>query len=278
MVSRPVISSLWIGDRLSYLEQLCLTSFLVHGHKVKLYAYDDIANVPKDVELADASSILPDQEVFYTKSRGSPAATADKFRYHLLEQTDEIWVDCDAYCVRPLPNTPYIFADERETVIANGVLRLPKNSPSLANLLEFCSTDYVRIPEDMAIPRRNETWVKFAADSRKEPVHIADAPWGAWGPRILSYYLNKNEEAQHAWPSAALYPVKGKDAMKLITRGGSNSLVMDLNCYSVHLFGSNLRMRLKNRPMFKNREPLPGSFVAERLSDHGIDPKSAPLL
>jgi len=31
-IVRPLIQSLWIGDRLSTMERLCITSFLEHGH------------------------------------------------------------------------------------------------------------------------------------------------------------------------------------------------------------------------------------------------------
>ena len=36
------IQMLWIGNQLSPIEQLCMKSFLYHGHQVDLFAYSDI--------------------------------------------------------------------------------------------------------------------------------------------------------------------------------------------------------------------------------------------
>ena len=95
------ISSLWIGGALSFLEQLCLRSFVDAGHAVRLYAYEPIPNVPDGVEIADARPVLS-QDGFLRHGRtGSPALHSDLFRYHLLAQCDRtIWADTDAYCVR----------------------------------------------------------------------------------------------------------------------------------------------------------------------------------
>ena len=43
----PEIASLWIGGKLSWLEQLCLKSFADQGHHITLYSYEPIPNVPK---------------------------------------------------------------------------------------------------------------------------------------------------------------------------------------------------------------------------------------
>lgn len=49
------IASLWIGDRLTWLEQLCLKSFADAGHHTTLYSYKKIENLPDGVHSADAS-------------------------------------------------------------------------------------------------------------------------------------------------------------------------------------------------------------------------------
>ena len=49
------IRSLWIGGALSRLERVCLTSFLRAGHKVYLYTYDEVLNIPEGVEVLEIS-------------------------------------------------------------------------------------------------------------------------------------------------------------------------------------------------------------------------------
>ena len=53
---------LWVEGPLSFLEQLCIVSFLDAGQHVRLYVYNDVPNVPKGVEVCDARDILPTEE------------------------------------------------------------------------------------------------------------------------------------------------------------------------------------------------------------------------
>jgi len=45
---RPV-ASLWIGEKLQYLNQLCLLSHVHQGHPTTLYCTDTVTNVPEGV-------------------------------------------------------------------------------------------------------------------------------------------------------------------------------------------------------------------------------------
>ena len=53
-----IIQSLWIGEELSVMEQLCLSSFVKNGHEVHLYTYEDVKN-----DFTLYSSILSDYGV-----------------------------------------------------------------------------------------------------------------------------------------------------------------------------------------------------------------------
>ena len=57
------IQMLWIGNQLSPIEQLCMKSFLYHGHQVDLFAYSDINGVPSDVTIRDASEIIEPSKI-----------------------------------------------------------------------------------------------------------------------------------------------------------------------------------------------------------------------
>ena len=73
-----VISSLWIGQ-LTPLEQLCIRSFVAHGHPYHLYTYDEIENVPPGVTIQDASQILPRSTIFRNR-RGKGKGSLAGFR------------------------------------------------------------------------------------------------------------------------------------------------------------------------------------------------------
>jgi hypothetical protein len=64
------LGSLWIGGNLSWLEQLCLKSFLDHGHEVTLYTYEGVTNAPEGTVVADARPMFPAT----TSSPTAPAA------------------------------------------------------------------------------------------------------------------------------------------------------------------------------------------------------------
>jgi len=84
MNTRPIIQSLWIGESLSNMEKLCISSFLKNGHPFHLYVYDEVKGVPEGTILKDASKILPPNMIFKYKDHDSYAAFANLFRYKLL--------------------------------------------------------------------------------------------------------------------------------------------------------------------------------------------------
>ena len=54
-LDRRPVASLWIGDKLHYLNQLCLKSHLLHGHPVTLYCTGKVDNAPEGVDIRPAS-------------------------------------------------------------------------------------------------------------------------------------------------------------------------------------------------------------------------------
>ena len=51
-MSSDIIQSLWIGDRLSVMERLCIQSFLDQGHQFHLYLYAPCDRVPAGATIA----------------------------------------------------------------------------------------------------------------------------------------------------------------------------------------------------------------------------------
>ncbi|MCA0272787.1 MAG: hypothetical protein LCH69_12080 [Proteobacteria bacterium] len=266
------IAALWIGGDLSYLEQLCLKSFLDAGHDLTLYSYEPIGNAPDGVDHADARDILP-QEGFLRHGRtGSPALHSDLFRYHLLKKCDRtIWADTDAYCVKRFSTeTGHFFAWESETGVNGGVLGLPKDSEALDRLLDFTSDEYA-IPVWYGDKYRKELEALKAAGN---PVHAGEMPWGVWGPHALTHFLKETGEIRHALPRAALYPFEYKDRKLLLRPGLDDSAYVTEETYSIHFYGRRMRSRLL---AVWDGVPRPRSVVGKLLRKHGIDPAAAPI-
>jgi len=137
------IQSLWVGDALTPMEQLSLSSFVAHGHGVDLYVYDDVANVPAGVTLRDAAGILPRSAIFRYSDSGSLAGFSNFFRYKLLMERGGWWVDTDVVCVKHFDfEGDYVFASELSqgaTVVTSCVIRAPAGSPAMEQAWRTCA-------------------------------------------------------------------------------------------------------------------------------------------
>ena len=269
-MTRPKIASLWIGPRLSYLEQLCLKSFADFGHSVDLYAYDEIENLPPGVTLRDASPILDGSDIARHTGSGSPAIHADAFRYHLLAQQDVIWVDADMLCTRPWDFAPApVFGWEKDgKVVCNAVLGLAPQSETLRELLDLVSDPYPIPP--WAKPEEKARLL--AAKAEGAPVHVSDLAWGVWGPAALTHYLIETGEIADARPQAAFYPVTFRDRRDFLKPGAELGVGDDT--LGVHLWNRRLSRRLVTA---EGGIPRAGSLLADALARHDIDLYAAPI-
>lgn len=267
------IGALWIGGRLSYLEQLCLKSFVDAGQAITLYTYEGVSNAPEGVEIADAARVLPQGGFLRHARTGSPALHSDLFRYHLLAQNDRmIWADTDAYCLRPF-TTPngHFYAWESEHGLNGGVLGLPRDSDTLGALLKFTADEF-------AIP----PWFSAAEQDRLRalrdagtPVHAAEQPWGVWGPAALTHFLKATGEVRHALPREALYPFHYRDRRHMLRPGVRMEDYVTPESYSIHFYGRRMRARLLSAE--PGAVPKPRSVIGQLLQRHGVDPAAAPL-
>lgn len=266
----PVIASLWIGDEVSWVEQVCLKSFVDHGHRVILYTYGPVGNIPEGIEIADATEILPGDEIIRHARTGSPAYHADKFRLRLMEQTDYVWVDTDAYCHQPflLPEHGHLhgYLGPRGSLINNGVLRLPKDSETLRQMVEFTSDDYPIPPWFREKDKKDLRTRKDAGD----PVHVSLLPWGVWGPNALTHFLGETGENRYSLPQEAIYPVPFENKAQFFRpakRGTIEAMITD-QTISVHLWGR----RFRRVATGQGGAPLVGSYASDICVRHGIDP------
>lgn len=266
------IAALWIGGDLSYLEQLCLKSFLDAGHHVRLYSYAPIGNAPEGVEHADANDILPQTGFLRHARTSSPALHSDLFRYHLLAKCDRtIWADTDAYCVKRFESaTGHFFGWESEKHVNGGVLGLPRDSAALAQLLDFTRDEYA-IPVWYGKKYRAEL---EAARDAGQPVHVGDQPWGVWGPHALTHFLGETGEIRHALPPVALYPFAFHERALMSRPGVEMEEFVTDQTYSIHFYGRRMRARLVERFEGVAR---PRSVIGRLLKKHGIDPALAPI-
>jgi Alpha 1,4-glycosyltransferase conserved region len=171
-----VFNSFWHGSSLSPLEWACLSSFIEHGHKFRLFSYEPIA-VPSGVSLVDASGIANKEELFLVN--GSVSAFSNLFRYKLCLKYGEWWVDTDVYCLKDdIPECSYAWASEDVDKINGAILKFPANDPLLFEISMAAS----------AIGNKTNTW-------------------GELGPYLLTQYLAPRKFERHFGKREDFYPI-----------------------------------------------------------------------
>lgn len=192
---------LWIGDRLSTMERLCVASFVAHGHELHLYAYGPLAGVPEGAQLRDAREIMPASSVYTYATgpgAGSPSAFSNEFRYKLLLERGGAWSDTDVVCLRPftfLETMPQVFSSERlrpgfgqASWQANpGLVKVPPGAPFSARCHEFASA-----------------------------ANRGALTWGTTGPRLVNRVIDELGLGEFVLPPHAICPVDWWDLTSIV--------------------------------------------------------------
>lgn len=238
----PVINAVWIGKELGPLSRCCLRSFVMRGHTVVLYTYDEIIDVPEDVIVKDAREILSEGKIVKHRKTGSYALFSDIFRYELLKQVDDsnIYVDCDVYCIKPLtiPDSGYLLGYEDDRQVNGAVLAIPSESPLLAYLLK-AAHDSKFIPPWYSNTKKIKLLVKKKLRLNKG---IEDMPWGVIGPTAITYYSKKIGIIDLIKPMDVFYPIHYEQVVGLLTdyRLDVSDLVTH-RTVCIHLYNEKLR-------------------------------------
>ncbi|SHE60701.1 hypothetical protein SAMN05444279_10511 [Ruegeria intermedia] len=262
------VATLWIGERFSFLEHLCLKSFADLDQKPIVYHYGDLKDIPGYVEARDAREVFDAPEIYRDPITRSVAVHADLFRLKLLQQTDQIWVDADAYAVKPFQTDQgYLFpaANRRRQRIMNGVLALPGDSPALAEMCAFA------FDSDLVPPWWPEEQQRAYLQIFGRSTYWS-LPIFSFGPPMLFHYLYPTPEHAKAVSRKSLYaiPLRHRSLWNEPDQGKLEFLDWQ-NQTSVHFYGSWFRK------IFKDRAINPGSLVDTLLRKHGIDPNDHPI-
>lgn len=262
----PTIVSFWHGP-LSWLEVLCITSFLRRGHKVAVYSYDAIAGLPQGAEWRDAAQVLPPEKLVFYKGKGTPGVFSDHFRYAVLQQSFGVYADLDIYCVRPIEGPPdYLMAWERHGSVNGAVLHIPAGAPLLADLMTIFEQQKRPLFEPHLPPlRRFEVAIRRLVGDRVTPEHMQ---YGATGPMALTHYVAKHGLTAKVLPATTFYPVPYEGIPQLMQPGSSLEAAIKPETLGIHLW----RSQLTDRGRAGLPLPPAGSAMAALCDREGLDP------
>lgn len=252
------IKMLWIGERFSRLEHLCISSFLFHGHPVHLYCYGEISNLPQGVICKDANQIIPKDKIFI--KNGSYALFADLFRWKLLLEQGGYYADTDVLCLRPFDfEDDVVIGQESADFVNISVLRLPKGHFIAKEMLDSALHPNKLKPYDTAALKRKKLRNKVLGIRRS-------IGWGETaGPKALTRFLKYKNNPIKTKDFTYFYPVSAEHFLALFDRTLSGEKLFK-NTYAVHLWNELLR-----RQHFDKDAPfLQESFVGEYYSRYGL--------
>jgi hypothetical protein len=265
-IRRPV-ASLWIGESLHYINQLCLKSHLNHGHPVTLYCTDNVQNAPEGVEIRPASEIM-DIDMDLVEAT-SASFFSNVFRYKMIQKTGAIWIDCDAFCHKP-------FDDEQEFIFAGhgmlgnlncGVVAIPKECELMDQMLDY----YENLPDYPPWWNKNQRR-KMDRLNKQDMSHgarIYKTERTAFGPQAFTYFAKQTGDFAKAMKPEVLYPVPFQLNDVFYDPHGNVEGHFTENTISVHLYTNG------TKPWWRKNPPLPNSYMARMCEQVGIDPKQA---
>ncbi len=273
MARKREVGTLWIGGALSWMEQLCLKSFVDQGQKITLFAYEDIPNVPEGVLRRDGREILDTEDFIKYERKDSFALFADYFRIHMMHQCPGmIWVDTDVYCHRPMDyDDDYVMGFELPggKRVNNAVLGLPSDSAVLADMIRFMEDRYA-VPPFIRPSLQDEY---RAAAKAGNPVHVSQQPWGVWGPLMVTHFVHQHGLLDKVQPLEAFYPIPFPDRLKFLRRTAMVKSLLTPQTTALHLWASNKReIGLRHGGV-----PPAGSYLADLLQRHGLQAGAAPI-
>jgi hypothetical protein len=254
--SPPRCATLWIGEALGPVERACLRSVLRQGHQFDLYCYGAVAGIPDGVQVRDANAVIPDSEIFFSRS-GSVAAFSDWFRYELQRRDAGTWLDADVYLLHPLDGeADYLFGEEDPSGINNAVLRIPPDSQLLSMLLEMFETK--RVPSWLP-------WRYYLPGRIGELIHgpgdLTRLAFGSTGPFALTAAAKRLGLQSKALPVEVFNPVAWDKADWILDPAITLDSLITERTVAVHLWNQCIQQ-------FKNSPAPEGSFLA-RLQREG---------
>lgn len=264
MTGRPVVCSFWHGP-FGWLEQLSVRSFLRHGHPVHIYGYEPIDGLPEGAVWRDLEDLVPRSRMFFYKDSGTVAVFADLVRLTLLRHNRGIWVDCDAYCVRPLPgDRDYLMGFERPGSVNVAVLRIPSDAPLLDDLLGvFAGGKRPLLEPHLPLWRRLEVAARRLAG---QAVGAGDMQYGATGPFALTHFVRKHGLLGRVLPQDVFYPIPYEGIPALMRAGSSINTAITERTLCVHLWKS----QLTRRGRAGMPRPDPDSAMAALCAAEGV--------
>jgi hypothetical protein len=262
----PNVVTFWHGP-LDRLRQTCLRSQVAAGHRVIVYSFDTIRELPGGVCNADAEAILPrsfSERLRPPQPDGSwrdwtILQFSDFFRMRLMAEHAGLWLDPDVLLLKQVsldPTKPF-FAWERGRQIGNSVLYLPPNHPIVRAFESLIAQDELT-PDWLALRHRLTFALRrwFRGSKRLSDTRVA-----LYGPAALTALARRYGDCCNVLPQKSFYAVHS-EPNRFFEPSDFAPLINDPGIIGLHLSP-------KGRAKMK---PAPGSLYAWSVDRFGCAP------
>lgn len=236
------ICTFWYGEKLRFIDQLCLASMVQTGQHVKLYAHNHIEGVPSGVELCDAEPILP-LSVLYKLDPSFPSFKpsrsivqfSDLFRVMLMKYQKGIWLDTDIYLLKqihPNPDEVWLAQDNAQRVGVSA-LYLPPNNSIITEFENYLSGNTL-VPQWLGFKKR--VWLPFLLKLKGEPIQPNRLGITVFGNDGISRLAKKYGFFKNTHPKETFYYWSGRNAENIFdpTFGLEPTLHKDFIGFHIH--------------------------------------------
>jgi len=235
---RPDIVTFWHGP-LDALRRLCLRSQVAAGHKVTIYSFEPLAQLPDGVGNAEAEAVLPHSFAERLRPTGADGKWrdwtalqfSDFFRMKLMADSCGFWLDADVLLLKAIeidPAKPY-FAWERPRQLGNSVLYLPANDLIVAAFTSLMHRDELT-PDWLSLRHRLTFLLHRLRGSRR----VSDIRLAIFGPAALTALARRAGELHYALPKKSFYAVHAEPKLFFEPRDFS-ALITDPGIIGFHI-------------------------------------------
>ena len=270
----PVIAGFWVGPYLSWIEQMGLLSFVKHGHKVVLYTYGEVKNVPDGIEVRPAQEICDREMTAYHVRHWPPsslAINADNFKWHLQCQTDYIYADADVFCRQPIEIfSRQNFSKRGAIFYKSRFFRMPDNIQAIERALRHVEQKFP-VPDWYPLKAQKKLRRRISKGRGRS---LGEMDWSLYGDHLL-------------WPllSGVNYYNAERFCKTLLTDFDIRNLLYlsaedfercFLSEHHLAVFFHKALLYSQLGDDFKNVPEQ--SWLGRKAAELGIDPEAAPLI
>jgi hypothetical protein len=259
---RPDVVTFWHGP-LDALRLTCLRSQVAAGHKVTVYSFEPLGQLPDGVGNAEAEAILPHAFAERLRPSGPDGGWrdwttlqfSDFFRMRLMALGAGLWLDADVLLLKPveIDETKPYFAWERPRQLGNSVLYLPSGDPIVAAFASLMRQEELT-PDWLALRHR----LTFALRKLRGSRRLSDIRVAIFGPAALTALARRAGELRYALPKKSFYSVHAKPKL-FFDSSDFSGLIGDPDIIGLHISPKGRGSKL----------PVPGSLYAWAVTRFG---------